>query len=84
MRPYLIYVVDALKVVTLGVIAFVAWFLAAWILNGDVGIPFSFREPRGLTTKFLALFSVLLLIGVAIATPLLWGGKRKPGRSPGR
>jgi hypothetical protein len=78
-RPYLIYVVDALKVVTLGVIALIAWCVSAWILNGDFGIPFGSYEPRGLSTPFLGLFFLLLIIGVGIATPLLWGWKRKPG-----
>jgi hypothetical protein len=80
-RAYLIYVIDALKVATLGAIAFGAWFLAAWILNGDFGIPFWTYEPRGLSTGFLALFFGLLVIGVAVATPLLWGWRRKPGDS---
>src|SRR5438876_1707577 len=80
-RPYLIYVIDALKVATLGLIAVGAWYLAAWILDGDFGTPSGTYEPRGLSTGFLALFFVLLAVGVAIMTPLLWGWKRKPGES---
>ncbi len=80
-RAYLIYVIDALKVATLGLIAFAAWFLASWILHGDFGVPFGNYEPRGLSTSFLGLFGILLGVGIAIATPLLWGWKRKPGES---
>ncbi len=80
-RPYLIYVIDALKIGTLGLVAIAAWILAAWLLNGDFGIPFGSYEPRGLSTAFLGLFFVLLAVGIGIATPLLWGWKRKPGHS---
>ena len=80
-RPYLIYVIDALKVAALGLIAFAAWFLAGWILNGDFGVPFGNYEPRGLSTGFLALFGILTGIGITIATPFLWGWKRKAGDS---
>jgi hypothetical protein len=80
-RPYLIYVFNALKVLTLGLVAVLAWYLATWIRGGDFGVPFGFYEPRGITTDFLGLFSVLLAIGIAIVTPLLWGWRRKNGES---
>jgi hypothetical protein len=76
-RPYLIYVFNALKVLTLGVVAVAAWYLTAWILGGDFGRPFGSYEPRGLSTAFLGLFVLLLGIGIAIVTPFLWGWRRK-------
>jgi len=76
-RPYLIYVFNALKVMALGVVAVAAWYLAAWILDGDFGRPLASYEPRGLSTKFFSLFFFLLGIGIAIVTPLLWGWRRK-------
>ena len=80
-RPYLIYLYNTLKVATLGLVAIVAWYLAIWATDGDFGIAAGAYEYRGsLQTKFLGLFFLFLLIGVGIATPLLWGGeKRGPG-----
>ena len=76
-RPYLIYVYNGLKVATLGLIAISAWYLAVWVTEGDFGFPFGAYEPHGLSTKFLGLFFIFLLIGIGVATPLLWGGERK-------
>ena len=80
-RPYLIYAIDGLKIAVLGLIALGAWYLAEWLLGGDFGTPFWTSEPRGLTTRFLTVFFVLLAVGIGIATPIMWGWKRKAGQS---
>jgi hypothetical protein len=70
------HLINALKVAVLGLIAVAAWFVASWILGGDHGRPGFGREPFGWSTGFLALWAVLLLVGVGIATPLLWGRRK--------
>jgi hypothetical protein len=71
------YVINALKVAALGVVALEAWHLAVWIRGGDFGrLSTPGYEQYGFTTDFLGLFAILLLIGIAIVTPLLWGGRK--------
>ena len=75
-RLYLIYVVNTLKVLVLGAVAVGAWFLAVWVRGGDFGSQL-FEAQHGLSTGFIALFLVFLMIGIGIVTPLLWGGRKK-------
>ena len=75
-RVYLMYVVDGLKVLALGVVAVIAWLLASWVLGGRFGVPAG-SEPWGWSTDFSLLFAVFLFIGIALVTPLLWGRNRK-------
>jgi hypothetical protein len=71
------YVSNALKVAVLGLIALGAWCLAVWIRGGDFGrLLAPGYEQYGFTTEFLGLFAILLFIGIAIVTPLLWRGRR--------
>ena len=71
-----LHVINVIKVAVLGLIAMAAWFLTSWILGGDHGRPTFGPEPWGASTGFLALWALLLLVGIAIATPLLWGGSK--------
>jgi hypothetical protein len=71
------YASNALKVAVLGLVAMGAWYLAAWIRGGDFGNLLA--AQYGFTTEFLGLFAILLLIGIAIVTPLLWRGRRTSG-----
>ena len=77
-RPYLIYVVNALKLTALGAVAVAAWYLALWVRGGDYGHGlYVVDEVGGLSTEFLSLFLLFLFIGTLIATPLLWGWRRR-------
>lgn len=76
MRRY--YLVNALKFAVLALVPFAAWYLAWWLLGGNYGKPQPGPEPFGWGSEFLLLFMLILLVGIVIATRVLWGGHKTP------
>jgi hypothetical protein len=73
-----IHAYPAIKFLVLAVVPFVAWYTAVWLRGGEWGFPFHARH--GMTTEFVGLFSMLLMLGFLIAGAVLWGGRSRKSR----